>query len=136
MFFKKKKTRELVLQIIYSLINKNKNIKSKIKEFKLINSNIFNNIDINYLYEILNGITKNKKKIIKIIYLNLNKKTQYIGKIDFIILKIATYELKIRNKLPYKIIINESIKLAKKFGSNNSYKFINKILDNIYHNNK
>ncbi len=135
-FLKKKKSRELALQIMYSLINKKENIKSKIKEFKLINPNIFNNTNINYLYEILNGIKKNKKKIKKIIYSNLNLKTKYIAKIEFIILEIAIYELKIKKKLSHKIIINESIILAKKFGLNNSYKLINSILDNIYHNKK
>ncbi len=132
-FYKNHKTRELALQIMYSCeISKIKKIKNKIKEFKLIKSSIFKNINLNYLYKILYGIKKNKKYIKKIIFLNLSSKKTYIAKIEFFILNIAIYELKINKKIPYKIIINESIKLAKKFGCNNSYKLINNILDKIH----
>ncbi len=136
MIFKKNKnTRELALQIMYSCkISKNKNIKKKIKELKLINPKILNNINIYYLYKILNGTKKNKKYIKKKIYSSLKFKETYIGKIEFFILSIATYELKINKKIPYKVVINESIKLAKKFGFNNSYKLINNILDKIFNN--
>ncbi len=129
----KHNTRKLALQIIYSWnINKNKKkIKYKIKEFKSINKKIFNNINIKYLLKIINGVQKNYKYIKKIIFYYIYNSTKYIGKIELSILYISLYEIKIRKKLSYKIIINESIILAKKFGSFNSYKLINKILDNI-----
>ncbi len=134
-FLKNQKTRELALQIMYSCkISKNKNIKLKIKEFQLMNSKIFKNVNLYYLYRIFYGIKKNKKYIKKKIYSSLTLKETYIGKIEFFILNIAIYELKINKKIPYKIIINESINLAKKFGFNNSYKLINNILDKIYNN--
>ncbi len=131
-FSKNTKTRELALQIIYSLIIlKTKNWKYKIKEFKLINNNVFKKINITYLYKILSGVYKNIKYIKNILIKNINKKTKYIGKIEKTILYIAIYEIKKNKKLSYKIIINESIKLSKKFCSINSYKFINSILDKI-----
>ncbi len=134
-FLKNQKTRELALQIMYSCkISKITNIKIKIKEFQLINPKILKNINLYYLYKILNGIKKNKEYIQKKIYSSLTFKETYIGKIEFFILNIAIYELKINKKIPYKIVINESIKLAKKFGFNNSYKLINNILDKIYNN--
>ncbi len=127
------KTRELALQIIYSwkIFKNNKNIKYKIKEFKIIKKNILNNIDIIYLLKILIGIEKNYKYINLIIKKYIYNSTKYIGNIEYSILYISIYEIKINKILPYKIIINESILLAKKFGAYNSYKLINKILDNI-----
>ncbi len=127
----KKKTRQIALQIIYSWIlnNNNNNIKNKIKEFKLINKNYLKKINIKYLIKIIINIQKKYKYINKKILKNIYNSTKYIGKIELSILYIAIYELKIRKILPYKIIINESILLAKKFGSFNSYKLINKILD-------
>ncbi len=132
MYFKKNiKTRELALQIIYSLIiSKCSNIESKIKEFKLINNKIFKNINKKYLNNILYWVKNNKKYINKILKLNLKKK-RYIGLIKISIIKIAIYEIKKNKKLDKKIIINESIKLTKKFGSQNDYKLINKILHRI-----
>ncbi len=132
------KTRELALQIIYSWnIFKNKNnIKYKIKEFKKIKKNIFKNINIKYLIKILNGIQKYYNFINKTIHKYVYNNTKYIGLIELSILYLSIYELKISKLLPYKIIINESILIAKKFGAYNSYKLINKILDNINKNIK
>ncbi len=134
MNFKKNiKTRETALQILYSLkVSKNKNIKKKTNEFfKNIKKNNFNKINTKYLFKILNGIIKNIKFIKNIIKININKNTRYIGLIEKYILYMAIYEIKIKKTLPIKIIINENIKLTKKFGSKNDYKLINSILHKI-----
>ncbi len=130
------KTRELALQIIYSwnIFKNNNNIKYKIKEFKKIKKNIFYDVNIRYLIKILNGVQKNYNFINNIINKYIYNNTKYIGKIELSILYLSIYELKISKKLPYRIIINESIIIAKKFGAYNSYKLINKILDNINKN--
>ena len=53
-----------------------------------------------------------------------------IGEVELSILFLALYELSQTN-LDRPIIINEAIKLAKKFGQNSSHKFINAILDSV-----
>ncbi len=47
------------------------------------------------------------------------------------LLRLATYEFKYRVDVPYKVVINESVSLAKKFGATDSYKFINGVLDQL-----
>ena len=56
-----------------------------------------------------------------------------IGEVELSILFLALYELSQTN-LDKPIIINEAIKLAKKFGQNSSHKFINAILDSVIKN--
>lgn len=53
-----------------------------------------------------------------------------IGFIDRAILRLATYELKF-TETPKKVILNEAIELAKKYGENKSKGFINGVLDSI-----
>ena len=53
-----------------------------------------------------------------------------ISKIDLAILKIAIYEL-VFTKLPYKVVINEAVELAKKYGEDSSKSFVNGILASI-----
>ena len=62
---------------------------------------------------------------------NTDIKVQQITKIDCSILYLAILEFLYIKDAPKKVIINESILLAKKFSSNDSFKFINKILDKI-----
>ena len=45
------------------------------------------------------------------------------------ILRLATYELVERIDVPYKVVINEAIELAKSFGAEESHKFVNGVLD-------
>ena len=52
-----------------------------------------------------------------------------LGQIEKAILRISFYELYKRNDIPYKVSINEGIELAKLFGSEDSHKFINGVLD-------
>lgn len=51
-----------------------------------------------------------------------------INKIDLTILRLALYELFFEKKAPEKVIIDEAVELAKEFGSENSFGFINGVL--------
>ncbi len=55
-----------------------------------------------------------------------------IAKIDLAILYLALYELLIEKKEPVKVIIDEAVELAKEYGSEKSYAFINAVLGKIY----
>jgi N utilization substance protein B len=51
--------------------------------------------------------------------------------VDLNLIRLATYELLYRNDIPKKVIINEAVEIAKKFGSEDSAAFVNGILDEI-----
>ncbi len=53
--------------------------------------------------------------------------------IERALLRIGTFELKERIDVPYKVVINEAVNLAKKFGASESHKFINGVLDQVAH---
>ena len=71
-------------------------------------------------------------EIIKDIEKNLKSdwKIERISKIDLVILKLAIYEIKYKN-LPFKVVINEAVELAKKYGEDSSKNFVNGILASI-----
>ena len=52
--------------------------------------------------------------------------------IDKTLLRAAVYELVYMSETPPKVVINESVELAKTFGGENSAKFINGVLGTIY----
>jgi N utilization substance protein B len=70
-------------------------------------------------------------------YADLDSKIKpYLGRlpeeldpVENAILRIATYELAARIDVPYKVVINEAIELAKSFGADESHKFVNGVLD-------
>ncbi len=58
-------------------------------------------------------------------------KLNRMGKIDLTILRLATYEIKFDEDIPTGVAINEAVELAKKFGEDQSFSFINGVLAKI-----
>ena len=47
------------------------------------------------------------------------------------ILRLGAFELKERLDVPYRVVINEGIELAKVFGADDSFKYVNGVLDKL-----
>ena len=124
--------REQAFKIMYSLeIQKNENLEEQLGLY--IESNeIKGESAIEYIKDAVLGIEENKKEILDNIEKNLKKdwKIERISKIDLVILKLAIYEIKYK-EIPYKVAINESLELAKKYGEETSKNFINGILASV-----
>ncbi len=121
------KSRKLLLQSLYSLtFNKENNTQDIIK---IKNKN---KINLKYLDTSIKTIIK-KNTILELIVKTYIKNNN-IGLIEKLILKIAIFEFFFNEKIPPKVIINESINLSKIFCNQKSHKMINKILDKIIKN--
>lgn len=98
------------------------------------NEEILEYKELKYINNICSGIKDKLDEIDKIIEENLNYwKISRLSKIDLSIIRIAVYEilfLKDKN-IPYKVSINEAVRLGKKFGTQYSSKFINGVLGGI-----
>ena len=124
--------REQAFKIMYRIeIQKNENLEEQLGLY--IESNeIKDESAIEYIKDAVLGIEENKKEILDNIEKNLKKdwKIERISKIDLVILKLAIYEIKYK-EIPYKVVINEAVELAKKYGEDNSKNFVNGILASI-----
>ncbi len=124
--------REKAFKLIYSLeIQKKDNLEDQIALY-FESENIENIEAKEYIEDAVLGIEKNKKEIIGLIEKNLKSdwKIERISKIDLAILKLAIYEIKYKD-LPFKVVINEAVELAKKYGEDSSKNFVNGILASI-----
>lgn len=85
-----------------------------------------------YIKDIVNGINKESKGIIKEIEKNLKQDWEInrVSKINLALLKLAIYEINYK-KLPFKVVINEVVELAKKYGEETSKVFINGVLASV-----
>ncbi len=124
--------REQAFKLIYSLeIQKKEDLEEAI-ELYIESNEITDKNAIEYIKDAIFGIEKNKEEIISSIEKNLKKdwKIDRISKIDLSILKLAIYEIK-HTEVPYKVVINEAVELAKKYGEDNSRNFVNGVLASI-----
>ncbi len=129
-------TREQAFKLIYSLeIQKQQEkLEEAITLFEESNQITDQNAK-KYIADAILGIQKNKEEIVTQIEKNLKSdwKLERISKIDLAILKLAIYELKYTT-IPFKVVINEAVELAKKYGEESSKNFVNGILASIVKN--
>ena len=87
--------------------------------------------DLEYFREVLKGIHLELTALTEQIVARLDRPVDELDYIERGILLLGCYELTSRIEIPYKVVINESVELAKTFGATDSYKYVNSILDAI-----
>lgn len=87
--------------------------------------------DTAYFSEILKGAAGNVDELNREISACLDRPLHELDPVERAVLLVGTYELKYRPELPWRVIVNEAVELAKMFGAEASYKYINGVLDKI-----
>lgn len=127
----RKLAREMSVCFLFQVEFQKENIKEQVEDF--LDSYGESNYDKDYFLEIINGVLNSLKEIDELI----DSKTKAdwsidrIAKMDLPILRVAVYEMKHREDIPVGVSINEAVELAKKYGSDDSARFINGILGQI-----
>lgn len=88
-------------------------------------------VDKDYFVELLRESISNVDELTTIFSRYIDLPAEHIDPIEKAILLYSTYELLNINDTPTNVIISEAVKLCKKFGSIEGYKFINGVLDKI-----
>ena len=123
--------RELAFKLLYQIEIQKEISKEDITIF-FENNQIDSKEAQEYIKDVVNGISMESKDITQDIEKNLKQDWEIdrISKINLALLKLAIYEIKYK-KLPFKVVINEVVELAKKYGEETSKIFINGILASI-----
>tara|TARA_B100001250_G_scaffold163661_1_gene140761 strand:+ start:9232 stop:9657 length:426 start_codon:yes stop_codon:yes gene_type:complete len=119
-------TRECLVQAIYQYIFHESNLNSLIDQF--LKENTPKKISLNYFKQRLENIFEQSDDLKEITRGLKNNEGESLEIIDEAILWLGIVEMR-ANELPHLVVIDECIRLAKKFSNPNSYKFINAKLD-------
>ncbi|MCK9396954.1 MAG: transcription antitermination factor NusB [Methylobacter sp.] len=84
-----------------------------------------------YFVELFYGVPKNLEAIDLVLSEFVDRPVDTIDPVERAILRIGVYELLHRLDMPYRVVLNEGINLAKHFGADGSHKYINGILDKV-----
>jgi N utilization substance protein B len=84
-----------------------------------------------YFTELFHGVPKNLEAIDLALSEFVDRPVDSIDPVERAILRIGTYELTHRLDMPYRVVLNEGINLAKYFGADGSHRYINGILDKV-----
>lgn len=89
----------------------------------------FSHVDLEYFQALLHGVPACLDELENALAPMLDRKLDDLDPIERTLLRMGMYELTQRIDVPYKVVINEEVALAKKFGATDSYKYINGVLD-------
>lgn len=89
------------------------------------------NIDRKYLREIMQELPKVEAELEGVITPHIGREFKTLDPVERAILRLGAYELTYKADVPTRVVMNEMIELAKTFGSDHSYKFINGVMDKL-----
>jgi N utilization substance protein B len=91
----------------------------------------FDHVDLEYFQALLHGVPASVTELEAVFEPMLDRKLDDLGPIERSLLRMGTWELQQRIDVPWKVVINEAVSLAKKFGATDSHKYINGVLDKV-----
>ena len=126
----RRKARAIALQALYEIDSAGHDVEAVVTRF-LDEEGLSEENDA-FVRELVSEVIQNKEKIDH----NIQKfatawPIEQIPVVDRSILRLAIFEILFDNKVSVKIAINEAVELAKKFGSDNSPKFVNGVLGSV-----
>ena len=131
-------TRKVAFELLYSLAIQKVDTSEYEEQLEMFfdNNAIEEKKVKEYINDVIYGIEKNKEDILKQIDDELSEKWELnrISKINLAILELAIYEI-IYKKLPYKVVVNEAVEIAKTYGDESAPSFVNGILASIIKKN-
>ena len=91
----------------------------------------FKGIQKSYFKELFHGIPECLDTIDAVLGGFVDRPVDVIDPVERAILRLGAYELIYRPEMPYRVVLNESINLAKDFGADGSHRYVNGILDKV-----
>jgi len=123
----RRKARELAVQAVYSWQISQNSVTDIEANFLIDNAK--RRFDVEYFKHLLHGVTHNVNEIDLAITPNVDRPIDDIDHVEKAILRVAIFELSDCKDVPYRVVINEAIELAKAFAADDSHKFVNGVLD-------
>lgn len=87
--------------------------------------------DVDFFSQLLRGAVGQHEALAEKIAPHLDRPLAELSPIEFSVLLLGAYELANLPEVPYRVVINEGVELAKTFGGSDGHKFVNGVLDKL-----
>ncbi len=94
-------------------------------------TNAMHTVHIGYYHEMMRDIPEQIESLDALIEQHLDREVDKLDKVEHAILLIGAYELQHRLEIPYKVVLDEAMKLNNHFGATDAHKLINAVLDRM-----
>jgi transcription antitermination protein NusB len=123
------RSRRLAMQAIYQWQMTGDSI-SGIKQ-QFVEENNFSKIDADYFSEVVSGVAASISELDPLLEKNMTRSVESVDPVERAILRVAVFEFVNRLDVPYRVVLNEAINIAREYCADNSHTFINAVLDKV-----
>ncbi|GAB3051120.1 transcription antitermination factor NusB [Acinetobacter apis] len=96
--------------------------------------NAMHKVDLNYYHELLTEVIADHQALDLLLADVLDRDLDLLDGVERATLRLGAYELRNHVEIPYRVVLDEAIELAKHFGGADSHKYINGVLDRLAQN--
>jgi transcription antitermination protein NusB len=122
-------TRKVLLQAVYQWQMTGAEIEDLLKEYRAAGA--LKKADAAFFEALLRGVMSHTGALDAHLEPLLDRKVSALDKVELALLRLGAFELEHRIDVPYKVVIDEYVELAKRFGAEDGYKYVNGVLDRL-----
>lgn len=125
----KRRARKLALQALYQWSISGHEVYEIEAQFHAMNK--LEKADTHYFRQLLHDVVKRHKELEASFLPFLDRPVHSINPIELTVLRIGAYELTFCLEIPYRVVLDETVLLTKEFGSQDGFRYVNGILNNL-----
>ncbi|MEW8028915.1 MAG: transcription antitermination factor NusB [Candidatus Thiodiazotropha sp.] len=126
---KRNQARKHAVQAIYQWQIAGQDIPDIINQF--LEEQDLNSFEIPYFQDLMKGVPSHLVELDELLKPSLDRAIESVDPVERAILRLGVYELSHKPEVPYRVVINEAVELAKVFGAEQGHKFVNGVLDQV-----
>jgi len=126
---RRSQARQHALQALYQWQMAGQDIGDIIDQF--LEEQEIGRFDVPYFQDLLRGVPMHLGELDGRLKPSLDRAIESVDPVERAVLRLATYELAYHPEVPYRVVINEAVELAKTFGAEQGHRFINGVLDRV-----
>jgi len=89
------------------------------------------NFEVPYFQDLLHGVPNHLGELDELLKPALDRAIESVDPVERAVLRLGAYELRFKPEVPYRVVINEAVELAKVFGAEQGHKYVNGVLDQV-----
>jgi transcription antitermination protein NusB len=121
------RARRRALQALYAWQMSNSPIDKVIEQFR--SEQDMEIADLEYFEALVRGVEQHAEELDAVLSKFIDRTMAQVDPIERAVLRIAGFELRFRPDVPYRVVINEAIETAKRFGAEHGHTYVNGVLD-------
>ena len=126
---KRSQARGLAVQALYQWQVTGQDVGDIVNQFLVEHPN--RKFEIEYFRDLVSGVATQLNRLDAALQPYLDRAVEQVDLVERAVLRLGAYELAAHPEIPYRVVINEAVELAKTFGAEQGHRYVNGVLDKV-----